>query len=123
MSGVALMVHFDCRCLLTDRQCVETVEAERQAGSTSSSSPKSFVSDIALAHSYSSKRNRRSVSLNSAMASNIEPEIVLYDLACIKNVCFSPAVWRIRLLLNYKQVPYKTIFLEFPDIEPTLKGL
>lgn len=57
------------------------------------------------------------------MASNIEPEIVLYDLANIKNVCFSPAVWRIRLLLNYKQVPYKTIFLEFPDIEPTLKGL
>lgn len=57
------------------------------------------------------------------MASNTEPEIVLYDLACIKNVCFSPAVWRIRLLLNYKQVPYKVIFLEFPDIEPTLKGL
>ncbi|KAG6358620.1 hypothetical protein INS49_012138 [Diaporthe citri] len=57
------------------------------------------------------------------MASDIEPEIVLYDLANIKNVCFSPAVWRIRLLLNYKQVPYKTIFLEFPDIEPTLKGL
>lgn len=57
------------------------------------------------------------------MASNIEPEIVLYDLACIKNICFSPVVWRIRLLLNYKQVHYKTIFLEFPDIEPTLKGL
>lgn len=52
-----------------------------------------------------------------------EPEIILYDLACIKNVCFSPVVWRIRLMLNYKNVPYKTIFLEFQDIEPTLKEL
>ncbi|KAJ5157150.1 uncharacterized protein N7482_008250 [Penicillium canariense] len=52
-----------------------------------------------------------------------EPEIVLYDLACTKNACFSPAVWRIRLMLNYKRIPYRTIFLEFPDIEPTLKGL
>ncbi|KAJ5911659.1 uncharacterized protein N7473_000962 [Penicillium subrubescens] len=57
------------------------------------------------------------------MACRPDPEIVLYDLACTKNVCFSPVVWRIRLLLNYKQIPYKTIFLEFPDIEPTLKAL
>lgn len=57
------------------------------------------------------------------MASHTEPEIVVYDLACTKNVCFSPVVWRIRLMLNYKQVPYKTVFLEFPDIEPTLKEL
>jgi len=26
-------------------------------------------------------------------------------------------------MLNYKQLPYKTIFVEFPDIEPTLKDL
>ncbi|KAH0524888.1 hypothetical protein TsFJ059_007336 [Trichoderma semiorbis] len=51
------------------------------------------------------------------------PQIILYDLACIKDVCFSPVVWRIRLLLNYKRIPYKTVFLEMPDIEPTLKGL
>jgi hypothetical protein len=57
------------------------------------------------------------------MTAQAEPEIVLYDLACTKNVCFSPAVWRIRLMLNYKRVPYKTTFLEFPDIEPTLKKL
>jgi hypothetical protein len=57
------------------------------------------------------------------MTAQIEPEIVLYDLACIKNVCFSPVVWRIRLMLNYKRIPYRTIFLEFPDIEPTLKAL
>lgn len=57
------------------------------------------------------------------MADQIVPEIVLYDLACTKNTCFSPVVWRSRLMLNYKRIPYRTIFLEFPDIEPTLKGL
>lgn len=57
------------------------------------------------------------------MVSNSEPEIILYDLACIKNVCFAPRVWRIRLMLNYKRVPYRTVFLELPDIEATLKGL
>ncbi|KAL2074250.1 hypothetical protein VTL71DRAFT_8028 [Oculimacula yallundae] len=57
------------------------------------------------------------------MAAQPEPEIILYDLACTKRVCFSPIVWRIRLMLNYKRIPYKTIFLEFPDIEPTLEGL
>ncbi|PQE22995.1 hypothetical protein CJF32_00004396 [Rutstroemia sp. NJR-2017a WRK4] len=57
------------------------------------------------------------------MASQTEPEIVLYDLACKKNTCLSLVVWRIRLMLNYKKIPYRTIFLEFPDIEPTLKGL
>ncbi|KAH8822017.1 hypothetical protein F5884DRAFT_769720 [Xylogone sp. PMI_703] len=57
------------------------------------------------------------------MPTQAEPEVILYDLACTKNVCFSPVVWRIRLMLNYKRIPYKTIFLEFPDIEPTLKGL
>lgn len=57
------------------------------------------------------------------MAAQVEHEIVLYDLACTKNVCFSPVVWRIRMMLNFKQIPYKTIFLEMPDIEPTLKEL
>ncbi|CAG8119224.1 unnamed protein product [Penicillium olsonii] len=50
-------------------------------------------------------------------------EIVLYDLANTKGVCFSPPVWRIRQMLNYKQIPYTTIFLEFPDIAPTLRTL
>ncbi|KAF4434692.1 glutathione S-transferase [Fusarium acutatum] len=57
------------------------------------------------------------------MAADRQPEIILYDLACIKKTCFSPVVWKIRLMLNYKDIPYKTIFLEFPDIEPKLKEL
>ena len=52
-----------------------------------------------------------------------EAEIVLYDLASTKGVCFSPAVWRIRLLLNYKEIPYRTIWLEFPDIKEELVKL
>ncbi|KAM0231830.1 hypothetical protein ACHAP5_010930 [Fusarium lateritium] len=57
------------------------------------------------------------------MTATTQPEFILYDLACIKNVCFSPVVWKIRLMLNYKKITYRTIFLEFPDIEPTLKEL
>lgn len=57
------------------------------------------------------------------MTAQVEPEIILYDLACTKGICFSPAVWRIRLMLNYKRIPYKTVFLEFPEIGPTLKKL
>lgn len=57
------------------------------------------------------------------MTTDRQPEIILYDLACIKNTCFSPVVWKIRLMLNYKDIPYQTIFLEFPDIEPKLKEL
>ncbi|KAJ5994749.1 hypothetical protein N7481_001726 [Penicillium waksmanii] len=52
-----------------------------------------------------------------------EPQVILYDLASTKGLCFSPVVWRIRLMLNYKRIPYRTVFLEFPDIEPTLKEL
>ncbi|KAJ5116291.1 hypothetical protein N7456_000639 [Penicillium angulare] len=51
------------------------------------------------------------------------PQIILYDLACTKGVCFDPAVWRVRLALNYKRIPYRTIFLEFPDVRPTFYAL
>ncbi|EPS40010.1 hypothetical protein H072_6186 [Dactylellina haptotyla CBS 200.50] len=57
------------------------------------------------------------------MATQTVPEIVLYDLACTKGICFSPVVWRIRLMLNYKRIPYKTVFVEFPDIQSVLKEL
>ncbi|KAJ5127288.1 hypothetical protein N7448_008067 [Penicillium atrosanguineum] len=57
------------------------------------------------------------------MATRTETEIVLFDLACTKNVCFSPVVWRIRLMLNYKRIPFETKSIEFPDIQPTLKSL
>ncbi|KIJ49677.1 hypothetical protein M422DRAFT_246749 [Sphaerobolus stellatus SS14] len=30
--------------------------------------------------------------------------------------------WKVRLVLNYKQLPYKTIWLSYSDIEPTLSN-
>ena len=57
------------------------------------------------------------------MATKADTQIILYDLACIKNVCFSPVVWKIRLKLNYKRIPYETVFLEFPDIEAKVKEM
>ncbi|KAJ5726305.1 uncharacterized protein N7483_007662 [Penicillium malachiteum] len=57
------------------------------------------------------------------MSTENQPEIILYDLACVKNLCFSPVAWRIRMILNYKKIPHRTIFIEFPDIEPTMKAL
>jgi hypothetical protein len=47
------------------------------------------------------------------MTVQIQPEIVLYDLACTKDVCFSPVVWRIRLMLNYKRILTEPSSLSF----------
>ncbi|KAG6873392.1 hypothetical protein C0995_016202 [Termitomyces sp. Mi166 len=43
--------------------------------------------------------------------------VVLYDIVNTKgNECWSPNVWRIRIALNYKQIPYRTKWVEYPDI-------
>ena len=52
-----------------------------------------------------------------------ETQIILYDLASVTGTCFSPAVWRVRLLLNYKRIPYRTVWVEFPDIQRVLQEL
>jgi len=50
-----------------------------------------------------------------------EPEIILYDLPSSgRNSCWSLNPWKTRLILNYKGIPYKTTWVEYPDIEPTL---
>ncbi|KAJ6114904.1 hypothetical protein N7486_000682 [Penicillium sp. IBT 16267x] len=57
------------------------------------------------------------------MATPPEPEVIVYDMVCTKkNVCFLPGVWSIRLMLSYKKVAFKTVFLEYSDIKTTLKG-
>ncbi|KAL8884592.1 MAG: hypothetical protein Q9215_007399 [Flavoplaca cf. flavocitrina] len=51
-------------------------------------------------------------------------EITLFDLASkppCKSWSFNP--WKTRLALNYKSLPYKTHWLEFPDIAPHLQPL
>jgi hypothetical protein len=57
------------------------------------------------------------------MGSQAGPEVILYDIPGVKGECWSANVWRIRIMLNYKQIPYKTQWLEIPDIESTLKPL
>lgn len=51
-------------------------------------------------------------------------KIVLYDLPC-KGRCasWSPNVWKTRLPLNYKGIPYRTEWLKHQEIAPKLKEL
>ncbi|KAF2724507.1 hypothetical protein K431DRAFT_291599 [Polychaeton citri CBS 116435] len=51
-------------------------------------------------------------------------EITLYDLKSRgRCACWSPNVWKARLALNYKNIPYKTHWLEHQTIAPTLEPL
>ncbi|KAL9006293.1 MAG: hypothetical protein Q9188_000950 [Gyalolechia gomerana] len=51
-------------------------------------------------------------------------EIILYDIPS-KDRCaaWSPSSWKTRLILNYKNIPYTTNWLEFPSIAPHLQSL
>ncbi|KAF8515792.1 hypothetical protein BU17DRAFT_93208 [Hysterangium stoloniferum] len=53
-----------------------------------------------------------------------EPKITLFDISSFcKPQAWSPNTWKARLVLNYKQIPYKTVWVSFPDIEDTLKNI
>ncbi|RFU81180.1 glutathione s-transferase [Trichoderma arundinaceum] len=52
-------------------------------------------------------------------------QVILYDLPSRNeagNRAWSPNTWKVRLVLNYKNVPYKTSWIEYPDIEPTFSS-
>ncbi|CZR69457.1 uncharacterized protein PAC_19357 [Phialocephala subalpina] len=49
-------------------------------------------------------------------------QLILYDLPSKDpRQCWSYNPWKTRLVLNYKKLDYKTVWTEYPDIEPTLK--
>jgi len=54
-------------------------------------------------------------------------EILFYDLTIQSSVrankCFAPNTLPIRYALNYKKLPYKTLWLEVQEIEPVAKKL
>ncbi|KAG7091609.1 hypothetical protein E1B28_010628 [Marasmius oreades] len=51
-------------------------------------------------------------------------EIQFYDIPSkTKSNAWSPNTWRIRYALNYKRLPYKTIWIEYPEIAPTCKKI
>ncbi len=49
--------------------------------------------------------------------------INLYDLPLKTNTCWSPHVWKARLALGYKGVPFSTVWTAYPDIKPTFPHL
>lgn len=49
-------------------------------------------------------------------------QVILYDIPSKDpRRCWSLNPWKTRLILNLKGIPYKTDWLEYPDIAPTLK--
>ena len=57
-------------------------------------------------------------------SSDMSSSIVLYDVDRRGHrACWSPNAWKIRFVLNFKQIDYETRWLDFPDIAPTLKSL
>ncbi|KAK7450584.1 hypothetical protein VKT23_012893 [Stygiomarasmius scandens] len=51
-----------------------------------------------------------------------ENTIIFYDIPS-KIGAWSPNTWKTRYSLNFKGIPYKTVWIEYPDIEKTLKEL
>ncbi|KIJ39495.1 hypothetical protein M422DRAFT_210415 [Sphaerobolus stellatus SS14] len=54
----------------------------------------------------------------------VEPKITLFDIPSIcKPQAWSGNTWKARYILNYKRIPYKTVWIPYPDIEKTLVNL
>ncbi|KAF9444502.1 hypothetical protein P691DRAFT_736383 [Macrolepiota fuliginosa MF-IS2] len=51
------------------------------------------------------------------------PMITLYDVPGHTPQPWAPNIWRIRFILNYKRLPYKTVWVEFPDVEAKLRSI
>ncbi|CZT21157.1 related to putative glutathione S-transferase [Ramularia collo-cygni] len=50
-------------------------------------------------------------------------DITFFDLPSKgKSACWSLNPWKARLVLNYKNLPYKTQWIEYPDVAPTFKS-
>jgi len=51
--------------------------------------------------------------------------ITFYDIPSktVEGIAWSPNTWKTRLALNFKGVPYKTVWVEYPDIEALSKEI
>ncbi|KAI0725636.1 hypothetical protein C8Q72DRAFT_749831, partial [Fomitopsis betulina] len=50
--------------------------------------------------------------------------IILYDIpSSLPHNAWSPNTWKTRYLLNIKDLPYRTQWLEYPDIAGYLRAL
>ncbi|KAG6888577.1 hypothetical protein C0995_007259 [Termitomyces sp. Mi166 len=51
------------------------------------------------------------------------PFITLYDARGNTPQPWAPNIWRIRFVLNYKRLRYRTVWIEFPDVEATMRSI
>ncbi|KAF5391853.1 hypothetical protein D9757_001812 [Collybiopsis confluens] len=58
-----------------------------------------------------------------ASYSSTTPSIILYDTPGHSPQPWAPNIWRIRFILNYKRLRYRTNWVEFQDIEATLRNI
>ncbi|KAJ7506937.1 hypothetical protein B0H11DRAFT_1973438 [Mycena galericulata] len=50
--------------------------------------------------------------------------LVFYDIpSTLPNKCWSPNLWKTRYALNFKGLPYKTVWIEYPEIEALCKEI
>ncbi|TFK36220.1 hypothetical protein BDQ12DRAFT_610129 [Crucibulum laeve] len=59
----------------------------------------------------------------SSSRSSTVPIITLYDVPGHTPQPWAPNIWRIRFILNYKRLRYRTVWVEFPDVESKLRSL
>lgn len=52
-----------------------------------------------------------------------QPVITLYDIQSTIPQPWAPNIWRIRFILNYKRLPYRTHWIEASDVEDVLRRL
>ncbi|KAF5345756.1 hypothetical protein D9758_011899 [Tetrapyrgos nigripes] len=52
-----------------------------------------------------------------------ENEIIFYDIPSAKVGAWSPNTWKTRYCLNYKRIPYKVVWIEYPDIAQEMQKL
>ncbi|KDQ11685.1 hypothetical protein BOTBODRAFT_113976 [Botryobasidium botryosum FD-172 SS1] len=58
------------------------------------------------------------------MAASGSNPVILYDIkSALEPAAWSPSTWKVRFVLNYKRIPYKTVWVSFPDIASTLSSL
>ncbi|KAF5354239.1 hypothetical protein D9756_006990 [Leucocoprinus leucothites] len=51
------------------------------------------------------------------------PLITLYDIPGHTPQPWAPNIWRIRFILNYKNLPYKTVWVDTANVESTLRSI
>ncbi|KAI8970893.1 hypothetical protein BD414DRAFT_427014 [Trametes punicea] len=47
--------------------------------------------------------------------------ITLYDVHSTISQPWAPNIWRIRLILNFKRLPHRTVWVDFEEVEATLR--